>query len=389
MNVAVSADARDGSDATAVILTRTEWTEIPRLRHQIARALAKTRRVLFVETPTSWSRWYATSVEQVEPNIVRCRLGNRGNLPRRVQWHVPGVNRVLQRLHLRRLETCLDELGWVDRPVLVNFNYNAGPIMQSERFRARIYVCNDDWPAKAPGKASRRAVERQEAIVAKSADVCLAVSYPLVDALKKHNSRTRLFLPGHDFPPARGSFHRGDAGDPLKVVFMGNVNRRVATQWLVTAAAQDDLDVHCIGTRELDPTSEAELVTAGVHFHPPRFGADLQRFLEQADVLVVPYLLHEDVIAVTASNKLFSYLAAERPVVISDMPNFLDLGEGIIYRAHDADDFVRTIRHAASADNAELRRRRRDIAAEHHWSRRGRELEEVIRGCANREASTG
>jgi hypothetical protein len=362
---------------TAVLLTRTKWTEIPRLRHQVARALAGSYRVLFAETPVDWRGRHPTRLDEVEPNIVRCRLTNRFTPPRRVRLHFPGVNDFVQAMHRKELETSLAHLGWANDPILVNFNHDAGRIIEDGRFAACLYICNDDWVAKAP-RGARGVVARQEARVASAVQVCLAVSYPLVASLQRHNPDTRLFLPAHDLEIGPVPAPKPESAGSLRVVFMGNLNRRVEGGWLRYAAMQPGLEVHSIGTVEVDARAAGELAAAGVRFHEPRYGAELKAFLERADVLVIPYRLFDDVIAVTASNKLFSYLAAERPVVISDMPNFIDFGPGIIYRARSQEEFVDRIRLAASQDSTILRSRRREIALAYTWETRERELREIV-----------
>jgi hypothetical protein len=270
--------------------------------------------------------------------------------------------------------------GVTTPPVLVNFNHDATVMMESRLFGGRIYVCNDDWVAKAPsGALMKRATAAQEKRVASAADICLAVSYPLVDSLRKHNPDTRLFLPGHDFAvPAGDPAPAPTANRAVRATFMGNLNRRVDCQWVIHAALQPSLELHVIGTVEIDARQVEKLKSAGVHFHEPKFGTELQQFLVGSDVLVIPYHLHDDVLAVTASNKLFSYIAAEKPVVISDMPNFVDLGPGIIYRAHSPESFVRQIAVAAEEDSDLLRLRRREIAVRHSWKERGKVLREIV-----------
>lgn len=363
---------------TAVLVTRTRWTEIPRLRHQVARALAGEYRILFVETPASWRENDPEELSEVEADIFRYQLHNRVRLPGQVRSLLPGIHERAQQAYLEDILGALKRLGWSDPPVLVNFNHDATRIMESERFGAKLYVCNDDWIAKARGRLGKRMAARQEARVAAGADICLAVSHPLVESLRRYNPRTRLFLPGHDFAPAETRRGKRARGAPIRALFMGNLNRRVNLEWLKHAAAQPGLEMHVVGTVEVDGKVTDGLRRAGIHFHQPKFGAELQRFLEEADVLVIPYLLRADVLAVTASNKLFSYIAAERPVVISDMPHFIDFGPGVIYRARSPEEFVETVRAAALEDSEELRARRREIARAHSWEARGRELRGLI-----------
>ena len=71
-----------------VVVTQSPWFEPPRIRHQVARQMARFTRVLFVETPTDWRQRTTTTLEEVAPNITRCRLGNPYRIPLRLQLYL-------------------------------------------------------------------------------------------------------------------------------------------------------------------------------------------------------------------------------------------------------------------------------------------------------------
>lgn len=374
----------------AVLTTRTRWSEVPRLRHQIARVLSRYLPVVFVETPIHWTTWHGTEMEEVEANIVRLRPSNRWNLPTRLKAHVRVADYMLQRKLAADIDLCLRRLGkGGGRALLMNFNHNATRLMQSDAFCASVYICNDDWVAKAPDRWTRRAVERTERAVAASADLCLGVSYPLQQRLMRYNPNVRLLLPAHDFElrsaPAAATQHGPEL---IKVSFMGELNGRLDYDWVTAAARAPGLEFHMIGPVEIPPSVVASLVSAGVHLHSPKFGAELREFLESMDVLVMPYLVKRGVLAATAPNKLFKYIAAGRPVVISDMPNFIDLGPQVIYRARTAGEFVQQIRAAAAEDDDRARSLRRAIAEEHSWERRGSELFKMLEEAVARRSGS-
>lgn len=365
---------------TVVFVTRTRWSEIPRLRHQMARLLADRFRVLFVQTPVKWRRWYSSAVEEVERNVFLFSPTNRWNLPARVKTSIQPADEFLQDLMLREIQKVLPRVGISsERPLLLNFNHTATRLMRSDMFRAAVYVCNDDWIAKAPDRWTRRAAGRREASVAAAADLCIAVSYPLRDRLLRLNPNTHLLLPAHSFnveanvvDPIR------EAIGPTRVLFVGELNARVNYGWLERAAGEDDIEVHVVGPVMIPHDLVNDLTHSGVHFHAPLFGEDLKAFMRTMDVLVIPYHVREGVVAATAPNKLFMCVAAGRPVVISDMPHFLDLGAGIIYRGRNSGDFISQIRLARAEDREELRTRRLEIAQENTWQRRGGELFQLL-----------
>jgi glycosyltransferase involved in cell wall biosynthesis len=97
------------------------------------------------------------------------------------------------------------------------------------------------------------------------------------------------------------------------------------------------------------------------------------------DVLIMPYDLgRKGVRAATAPNKLFQYIACGKPIVISDMPAFLKLPDGFVYRASDAAQFVNAVHQAFAEDSDEMTRARLKFAAENTWDTRGDRLRDLL-----------
>ncbi len=363
---------------TIIILTRTKWHEPPRIRHEVARQLARYFRVLFVETPTQWQVKDATHFIEVEKNIIRCSLSNRMTFPVKIQHYNPLVHLLVGKYLLKELKTLL----WNFRDskhVLINFNYDMTEVMNSEEFDFKIYLCNDDFSNMVSNPLSRLIVAKQESKVAARADMCLAVSYPLVSKLKSYNRNTQLFLPGHEFNTKKAVFIK-EKINKIKVAFMGYIDNRLEFDWLFRAARQPDIDIHLIGPIEgVAPDIREQLSKSDILLHKPLYGENLQNFLETMDLLVIPYKTDSPgVAAITASNKLFKYLALGKPVLISNMPNFIRLDTGVIYRATSASSFVKQIRTAHKDDNSDYVKVRLRIAEENSWEKRGIELKSII-----------
>lgn len=363
---------------TVVLITRSRWLEPPRIRHQVARHLSRYYPVIFVETPLTWKNRHDTGMEEVEPNIYRCTLSNRSTLPVKIQHYFPSVHGLVERHLMIELNKILEP--WSRGPlILLNFNYDAMAVMRSGLFALKVYFCNDDFPAAVSNVLSRAIVAYREKKVAAAADLCLAVHYPLVDRLLEINPNTQLFLPGHDFEPCTGYIDRAENQPKIKVAFMGYIDSRLEYGWLLHLLQQRDMELHLIGPVEESRETKNMMGAKGLLYHRPSYGGELQTFLQKMDVLIIPYRVSmKNVLAVTASNKLFAYIAAGKPVVISDMPHYLELGEGIIYRAASPDAFAAQIRKAYREDNERFRKARFDIAVKYSWEKRGAELKDVI-----------
>jgi glycosyltransferase involved in cell wall biosynthesis len=109
-----------------------------------------------------------------------------------------------------------------------------------------------------------------------------------------------------------------------------------------------------------------------LHFYPPVPLAQLLSFTTQADVGVS---LLEDTCEnhrLALPNKLFEYLAADLPVVVSDLPEMRRLvterGVGWVTNSGDPADIARVLDDAlGSRDDAALHERVRAAAAELNW----------------------
>lgn len=370
---------------TLVITTVSNWYEVPRIRHQVAKQMSRFYNVLYIETPTQWRNWYGTKIEKVEKNIIRYKLTNRFILPSRIYKYAPFLKDYHENYLLKEIYKILSDYK-KSNVILINFNYDFLQIMKQDIFRLKIYLCNDDFPNRINNRIMRRQFTNREKEVAVNADLCLGVSYPLVNKLKRYNNISYLFLPGHEFNINRKKNIRQRNKKRIKIAFAGYINKRIGFDWLQYASMQKDMEVHLIGPIENSGKSkiDAYLKNNLLNLHKPKYYSELQSFLENMDVLIIPYTISSyytfsvGLESLTASNKLFSYIATGKPIVISDLPNFIKFDYGIIYTSNSKETFVSQIRKAYNEDSDELRKKRFDIAEKNTWEKRGNELKAII-----------
>lgn len=368
--------------ATVVLTSITPWDEIPRLRHQVARQLARNFNVLWIRLPFhSDARWaIAASPRAVSDSVVELALPPLSRTVSRIWSREPLTRSILNRGVVQRVEQAIQKTT-PRADILVNFFPWCPQLYRLPRFRVTLYVCNDDFAAQLPVLHRWHARLTEHRTVA-LADACLAVSHPLQQRFVQHNSRSHVFLPGveletasHVTPP---STPRADG--TTRVCFMGTLDRRLHYSWLERLVSEDPrFHLSLIGPIISDRAVKRLLSLERTEWHPPRFGQDLFEFLSRHDVLVAPY--QEGMPGsgqTTAPNKLFQYLATGRPVVMAGRMHLASFPKDCLYSASSAQDFVQLVGLAHERDSAAHCAARRAVAEANSMDKRGDWLRRLI-----------
>jgi glycosyltransferase involved in cell wall biosynthesis len=129
-------------------------------------------------------------------------------------------------------------------------------------------------------------------------------------------------------------------------------------------------------TRKLDLEEQ-------VRFHGWLDNRELPRVMTEADVCVVPHRVCPHWQA-TIPNKLFDYMAAGRPVLVSDVQPMArivgETGAGLIFRDNDPDDFARCLTELEDRGrrNQLGRQGRRAVETSYHWQHDATRLLDAI-----------
>jgi hypothetical protein len=377
----------DPSLPLAVVVASTRWDEPPRMRHQVTRQLMRWFNVLFVEfLPSRRQAPSAGYLRRVDERLLIFAPQTRFPVPIHAYANIPPVHWAVNRGYRDRIVETVQSLG--SRPVMLfNFVYDFPEIMALSLFSYKIYFCFDEWP-RMWRRASKpwgpkffyqsRLYQHYENQVARRADRCLATHTPLEEKLRRVNPGTSLFLLAHEFNRIASFRPLVKSRAPIKVGFMGYITYRLMADWLTSVLNEEDIELFLIGPLSklyLQPFLERKNFT---HV-PPLVGDSLLDKLAEMDVLIQPYdpRIPENHVQ-TVSNKFFQYVAAGRPVVISDMPHYLEMPKGVLYRAKTAGEFINAIRQAHAEDCPEFVETRLRIARENTWDKRGDSLYSMI-----------
>lgn len=105
--------------------------------------------------------------------------------------------------------------------------------------------------------------------------------------------------------------------------------------------------------------------------------SDLPSYLKGFDICTIPFQLIP-LIQATNPVKIYEYLSAGKPVVVTDMPELRVLDK-LIYRAVSHQDFIKLVGNALTEKvNTQVIRDRQDFALANTWQVRGKALNEQI-----------
>jgi glycosyltransferase involved in cell wall biosynthesis len=370
----------------AVVVAADRWDDPPRMRHQVTRQLLRWFNVLFVEfLPGEVGRDEPESFRRIEERLVVWRPAPTFRVSIRLYANIPAVHGWVNRWYRDRIVRTVRELRAA--PVLLfNFVYHFPEIMEPGVFQYKAYFCFDELPrmwrrARRPNALKffyqSRLHQHYENCVARKADRCLTPHYPLRDKLEKVTPKVDMLFHAHDYvlskPPSMKT-----RNDRIDVAFAGYINWRLLGDWLLTVTDEPEMRMHLIGPVEGESMQHIVGGSRMVHV-PPVPESELLGLLRDMDVLVMPYDPDiPEVSILTTNSKTFQYVAAGRPSVISDLPHYITLPSGVIYKARTAQEFVDKIRQARREDCEELVRLRLKIAAENTWDKRGDMLRAII-----------
>jgi glycosyltransferase involved in cell wall biosynthesis len=104
----------------------------------------------------------------------------------------------------------------------------------------------------------------------------------------------------------------------------------------------------------------------------------LPAYLKYIDVTMVPFQ-NNDIIGNTNPIKIYEYLAAGKPVVTTYFEETKRFGE-FVSVIRSSYEMTSAITDLITSDNAELRKRRSEFAAQHTWERRAQEILSKLTG---------
>lgn len=343
-----------------------DWGAHPSSCQHLFRCIAKTNRVLWVNTVGMRTPRFSIDDVRKATRKLSAMLRGGGAAANEARPDGGGANlRVIQPLMLplpgsrlarrfngwsarRAVRRAMQDLAF-ERPVVLTTVPNACDVVGRLGGRAVVYYCVDDF-SQWPGLHSE-AVRKMERRLIRRADVLLATSDRLREALASSGKRVAMLAHGIDLPhfakARRSEVHPAlrDFPRPL-AVFFGLIDERLDEELIVGVAKRlPGWTFAFVGPKSVPAPLLSRL--SNVRFVPPVPYAEIPYVASSADVLIVPYVVSAFTETISPL-KLNEYLASGRPVVSSPLPE-ARRRHAFVAVANSIDDWCTELRSSLSA----------------------------------------
>jgi hypothetical protein len=356
-----------------VVLSKTDWSEPPRLRHQIAVLLASAGHdVLFVQRPKyPWQscRTEVSGIKVVELERLDQLIHHRLRL-------LPGVHRLNARFETRQLRSMVRRRSVDVADVVINFNYDYFFLREAFPRNRIITIVNDaHWLRRDGQERVHQLWALRRTLLA--SDACLTVSEPLRKRLSAYRA-VEIFRPW-----ATSDFQALCCdGSPTELLYWGYINERLDFAFIERLAidlmaSRPYLRLVFIGPIRCCAGPLRPLrALRNVIFRPATPLHDLD--LRNTRAAIIPFRKsgYASVEFHETSNKFFQLVSRGMPVLITGMPNFCRAP--FVFRLDAADQSPMEVIDHAWRVLPDLEASMRRCVSENSGSRRLSQLMEVI-----------
>lgn len=346
-----------------LLITRTDWNEPPRARHQLAKALAKNYKVVFIAINTTGKP--SLEVNKVHKNLII--ITPSWYINGKIVFRIPLINEVYQMWLFSKLKKEYKNFR------VINFDPSAALI--HKYFDNVVYFCNDNFLDSKRSKSVlvSKYISITQKIVAKNAQFCVSTSYYLRDTLSKYNKNSHLLL------TAAVNINTKIPKFNIKkkyfnIVYVGwlfKLNR----QWILDLAKNNNYTIYLIGPNANVNIEEFQK-TSNIIITGTKKGNDLYHYLMEADVCIAPYNIDDDTKkAYTMPNKFWLYIYFGKPVVTCEIKNiYKEIPDKFIYQAKNSIDFTRKIATSINENTIFLTEKRKIFIQKNTWDNRVNQL---------------
>ena len=382
---------------TPIVAFAKDWHEDPTSNHHVLRELAKTRRVLWLNSLATRTPSLASGRDlgKIRRKLVEFARGpvNVENdlwvfsplvLPLPASPTARAINRRILRATIRTLRL---RLGIGDFE-LWTFLPNTADYVGTLGERLAVYYCVDEWSMFSYlDRAQTQAAERR---LLERVDAVFAINHALADAKRQVNDHTFVSPHGVDhavfaraLDPALAVPADLAALPTPRIGFYGTLRDWVDFELIAhLARARPRWSIALIGQALGDLSAIKGL--PNVHLLGQKRHDELPAYCKGFDVGMIPYRIDERM-AFVNPLKLREYLSAGVPVVSTPVPEVVRYSH-MCRIAATPDAFVAALDAALAEATPAARRARSDAMTKETWSARVADVTRTIEEIAQRKA---
>jgi glycosyltransferase involved in cell wall biosynthesis len=394
---------RLGMSGQNIVCFAKEWNQDPTSCDHVLRELAKSNRVLWMNSISTRSPNLASGrdLKKIARRLLSIfkgatQVGDRLWLftPFVLPFHnkpwAAHVNRFLLRLALglvrRKLGMRHFQL-WTFVPTSAEYVGHLGEDLI-------VYYCTDDWTSFSFVDARRMATMIQS--LATRADVVFATARPLVEKLKPFNREVHLASHGVKYSMFASALDPATQAPPdlaalprPRLGFYGLIEEWMDLELIRFLAERNPgwqivlIGKKCVDTAIIDQLPNVHLLGRKPHDELPAYCSGL-------DVALIPHKVNE-LTRHMNPIKLREYLSAGLPIVATDLPELRQFPDHCRV-AESPEQFEAAIRAAMVPESPEVRRRRSDSMRAQTWDHKVVEWGNIVlrvQAAKNRKGETG
>lgn len=316
-----------------LILTKTNWNEPPRIRHQITRLFKdKGYHITYVEKNAYRNFFIRHRTEEGIDFFSHAEL-----IHHQLRYHpiIQWANNLVVKFYLIKI------MRQVKFDLIFNFCYDYSFLKQLSPGKKVITMIEDDFESQAKFGMTDQIRNQVKATCANS-DVVLTVSYPLFDKLKTYNTNVKML-----FPWSQSKYKSpSKSGERNTVLYFGFVHR---LDWFIVEKliSSTKYQYRFIGptARKNDVRMIDHLISTYTNFEYIQYSTVKELKLDDVFCSILPYDPKiKSVQACTISNRAFNLLSLGLPLAYADLHYLITAPDTVIRKNQSLEDYLATLK---------------------------------------------
>lgn len=283
----------------------------------------------------------------------------------------------------KRLKTVLKNEGVTDFIYFNSFNFYYPGIGNMLKPSLKVYQCVD--PMITPYDLKHGYVSEKQLV--EESDMVICTSKALYQEKITQNPNTYFVPNAADLSHSSTALNKdtpvhsklNDIPKPI-IGYLGTIERRIDYALMKQVVELNPNKSFVFAGPVIDEHIPGWMrTTANVYLPGPVPYAEMAQMLKGFAIAVIPFK-KDDVSATIFPLKLFEYLGAGKPVIVTDFnPDLKDYTHGAVNFCADAESFNKAINEVLATDNTAKQQERIAVAKKNTWDIRANQILELMR----------